>query len=58
MARGGANHRDFLENPCRQLFYGIQRCEIVAQSIGGERGEPESNLGSLLRELIHLSVPK
>ena len=56
MTLGRANRRDFLENPHRQLFNGIERFEIVARSIGGERGEPESDLGSVLRELIHLSV--
>jgi hypothetical protein len=39
------------------LFYGIDSVEIIAHSIGGERGEPEGDLGSLLRELIQLSIP-
>jgi hypothetical protein len=53
----GANRRDLLQNPHRQLFDGVESFEIVAQSIGGERSEPESDLGSVLCELIHLSVP-
>jgi hypothetical protein len=52
-----ADHGDFLENPHCKLFYGIDSVEIIAHTIDGERGKPESNLGSLLRELIHLSVP-
>src|ERR1019366_1953626 len=39
-------------------FYGIESFRIVAQSIGRERGEPEGDLGRLLRELIHLGVPR
>ena len=57
MTLASANRRDFLQNPNRQLFYGVESFEIGAQSIGGERGESESDLGSLLRELVHWSVP-
>ena len=53
MTFGGAKRGHLVENPHRQLFYGVESFEIVAQSIGGERGEPESDLGSLLGELIH-----
>ena len=54
---GIPNRRDFLQNPHGQLFDRVERFGIVAQITGGKRGEPESNLGRLLRELIHLSFP-
>jgi hypothetical protein len=57
MSFAGANRGDFVQNPQRQAFDRVESFEIVAQSIGGESGEPESDLGSLLRELIHLSIP-
>jgi hypothetical protein len=56
-ALGIAHRRDFLENPQGQLFDGIERFGIVAQIIGGKRGESQCNLGRLLRELIHLIFP-
>ena len=34
-----AHLRDFLENPQRELFYGVESFGIVAQSIGRERDE-------------------
>jgi hypothetical protein len=57
MSIAGANRGDFLQNPHRQTFDRVQSFEIVAQSIGGESGEPKSDLGSVLRELIHLGIP-
>jgi hypothetical protein len=39
------------------VFDRIKSFEIVAQSIGGESGEPQSDLGSLLCESIRLSIP-
>jgi len=54
---GGANLGDFLQNPCGQLLDRVEILKMIAQSVDGERGEPESDLGSLLRELIHLGVP-
>ena len=36
----GTNRRDFLQNLKRQLFDRVESFDIVAQSFGGERGEP------------------
>jgi len=55
MTLGGAGRRNFLENPRRELFYEVE-IEIIGRSVGRERGEPDSDLGGLLCELIHLSV--
>ena len=57
MSFAGANCGDFRQNPYRQAFDRVESFEIVAQSIGGESGEPQSDLGCLLRKLIHLSIP-
>lgn len=46
---GGADRRDFRQNARCQLFDGVESFGIVVQSVSGECGEPESNLGSLLR---------
>jgi len=56
MTLGGAGRRNFLENPHSELFYEVE-VETIGRSVGGECGEPESNLGSLLCELIHVIVP-
>ena len=52
------NRRDFRQNPYRQFFEGVESFEIVAQPTFRERGEPESDGGRVLRELIHLRVPR
>jgi hypothetical protein len=57
MCVAGANRGDFLQNAHRQALDRVESFGIVAQSIDGESGEAESDLGGLLRELIHLSVP-
>jgi hypothetical protein len=57
MSLAGASRGDFFQNPHRQALDRVESFEIVAQSIGGESGEPESDFGSLLRKLIHLSIP-
>jgi hypothetical protein len=38
------------------LFNAIERFDVAAQSVGGERSQPEGDLGSLLRELIHVNI--
>jgi hypothetical protein len=53
----GANRRDLLQNPGRQLFDGVETLRIVAQSIGGECGEPEGKLGCLFRKLLQPGSP-
>lgn len=54
-APAGADCRNVRQNPHCQLFDGVESFEIIAQSIGGERGQPESHIGGLLRELIYFA---
>jgi len=45
--------RHFFQNPHSQLFDSVKILCIVTQSVSGKRGQPESNFGSLFRQLIH-----
>ena len=54
MTPGRADRGDFVQDMLRQLFNAIESLSVVAQSIGRQCGEPESEFGYLFRELVHI----
>jgi hypothetical protein len=52
-----ADSGDFFDNLDGQLLDGVQKFNIAAYPVSGERSKTERKLGCFLRELFHYRLP-